>query len=65
MAMDARLAELAAQISCSMSSRLMARPPARWRLRWKNWPSRVFHTDEIGYSARIACRVNTLYAFSQ
>ena len=31
------------------------RPPATCRRRWKNWPSRAFHTELIGYSAMIAC----------
>jgi hypothetical protein len=53
------------RISCSMSSRLTPRRRRRCRRRWKNCPSRVFHTEVIGYSARIACSVNALYAFSQ
>jgi hypothetical protein len=39
-----------------MSSRLSGLPPATCRRRWKNWPSRVFHTERIGYSSMTAAR---------
>jgi hypothetical protein len=45
---------------CSISLRLTSRPPATWRARSKNWPSRTFHTERIGYSSITAARTKAL-----